>query len=74
MTQAPYTTFALDELSKLIGDLVHEVTTMARARQGTLEEDVRRLRLLTDDLKPLVTMLREIHFSILAGCNCGKAE
>jgi len=72
--KTPYTTFALETISKLIGDELENIVARSRATNQLSHEDTRLIRVLAEDVRPLATLLREIDYTLKAECDCKKKD
>jgi len=74
MTKYPATADALECISALIGHTLKRVVNNLAEAQKMLQSDVAQIQLLTHDLQPLVTLLREVAFILKEGCECDDTK
>ena len=74
MMKYPATSNALEHVSELIDSALREVVANSVETKRVLQRDAEHMRLLAQDLQPLVTLLREVAFVLKEGCECDDTK
>jgi len=74
MMKYPATSNALEHVSELIDSALREVVANSVETKRVLQRDAEHMRLLAQDLQPLVTLLREVAFVLKEGCGCDDTK